>query len=105
MNRNEKRLGGAVSLIAAIVGIWVAVPWAQIIPVTRAQHDADIEEVRSESSDAINAFYRNWRCDEWLEELDDLLDKEASGDITPQELERMSRLRDHIDEDDCGEFE
>lgn len=102
---------GTVVAVLGLIGAAQAVDWEPLIPMTRASHAADMAALEASYklemeavSEGIDKFYANWQCDEWIEELDDLLDKQRVDD-SPQLAERIQRLRDKIDENDCDRFE
>lgn len=112
MSVNNWTIGGSIALLGGVVTIWATVPWADVLPTTRAQHLADMETLRAEyevslqeHEKGVDMFYRNWKCDEWFEELDELLEKKEAGDESLKLEERIQRLRDKIDENNCSEFE
>ena len=96
----------AVASIIGIVATVVALGWWSIVGwMTPAQHEEDIthiEDHAQKTERAILEFQDRWQCDEWTEELDDLL---ALTDQTPLDGERIRRLRARADNKECERFD
>lgn len=90
-----------LSIIAAVVALgW----WAKLGWVTPDEHKADVthlEDRAKETKNAVIEFQTRWMCDEWQEEMDDLLKLPTR---TAAELEKVIQLRDALDESDCHRF-
>ena len=102
-------LGVFVSILTILslsFGMWSRVGWT-----TPATHKADIdaiiaERVVSEENviDAIKLSRDEWKCDEYDEELLDLLKEQAVTD-TVELRHKIEKLRDKIDKLNCQRFE
>lgn len=111
MTSREWTVTGVLTTLAAVAGLYATVPWADVMPYSRAAHDAHIDELRREfvtksekAVEAIGNFELRWLCDEWREELTDLLNVPVD-DRSPHENQRIIDLRERIDERDCHQWE
>lgn len=102
--------GGVASALSLIVAAQT-VNWDGVLPMTKAAHAEHVEAVLGQfvaaqdaAVEAVSKFEMRWICDEWAEELADLL-LIAEDDLTPRDEERIIRLRERIDENDCHRFE
>lgn len=86
-------LGGVVSVIAILTA-----PWDKIIPTTREKHDHDVETALQ----SVQEFRDEWKCDEWTEELSDIL---SITDPTPLDLQRIRVIRAKMDNRGCERFD
>jgi len=102
---------GVIATLAAIgtAGnqFWPTIGWT-----TPNAHAADVERLASEAEDAtqeildaIKESQDEWKCDEYDEELTDLLEKQEAGDDSI-ELERtIEKIREAMQRRDCARFE
>ncbi len=94
-----------VTTLAAIVGMWVAVdPWPVVGWTTPNQHDADYKV----TSEQLQDFRDEWKCDEYDEELLELRMKlsEARGQAEADELtHEIEKLKAKMAKLDCSKFE
>ena len=91
---------GSVSLsaIATVVGLWFMLdPWPKFGWITPNQHNEDMS--------VITDFRDEWKCDEWDEELRDLLKQQAAGDTSTDTAEDIRRLREKMNKLNCGRFD
>lgn len=92
----------AVSTLAAVVALWVTLdPWPSIGWTTPNQHNADF----AMTSEGVKDFRDEWKCDEWEEELLELLQKQADGDHSVQTERDIEKLRIKITKLKCERFE
>ncbi len=94
-----------VTTLAAIVGMWVAVdPWPVVGWTTPNQHDADYKV----TSEQLQDFRDEWKCDEYDEELLELRMKlseaqtQAEADELTHEIEKLKAKMAKLD---CSKFE
>ncbi len=99
--------GSAAGVIIAGFTLWPTIGWQ-----TGARHDADmaamkerLATIEAEFTGAVEKFYENWKCDEWYEELVDLLAAQRNGDDSVETSERIRILRDRIRDHNCERFE
>lgn len=99
--------GSGVGLLAGGIALWPTIGWQ-----TGASHAADvaalqarIEQLEIEFTGAVEKFYDNWQCDEWHEELVDLLKAQRNGDDSVETAERIRILRERIARHNCERFE
>ena len=86
-------------LISAGVGasqLWPVVGWT-----TPNQHDADFKEAVG----AVIDFRDEWKCDEYEEELIDLLKLQATGADSIEVGRKIEKLKEKIVKLDCQRFE
>ncbi len=110
LTSREWTLTGIVTFLGALAALVTQIPdgyW----PVTRGTYDAGMAELEREfvtksekAVEAIGNFELRWLCDEWREELTDLLDIPVD-DRTAHENQRILDLRERIDERDCHQWE
>ena len=102
-------LAAGLSMYSQADEIWPKVGW-----VTQNQHDSDIEATSTAVEDfadkilgRIDRNHDEWKCDEYREELNELLEAKLRGDTSVKTSERILTLRDRMDEDslDCQRFE
>ena len=86
----------AVSLVLGATQLWPSVGWE-----TPNQHDDDYSEIVSDIKD----FRDEWKCDEYEEELLQLLKRQATGDTSIETARKVERLKNKIDELNCQRFE
>ena len=103
MNINVKvKWSVTVGVIASVVVIWTTLnPWPAVGWTTPNQHNADMIEAVSEIKD----FRDEWKCDEYDEEIRDMLRRQAAGDDNSDLTEDIKRLRAKMVKLDCGRFE
>ncbi len=90
---------GVVTILAACAGLIAAIP-SEWVPVTRGTYDQDMNKI----VEAIGSFELRWLCDEWKEELNELLDIEPE-DQTPRQAQRVLDLRERLSENNCYRFD
>lgn len=95
---------GSVGGLIAIIAAWKSVGW-----MTPEAHEEDLHVHQNSTLSAIEAISRKmdvnrdeWRCDEIVEAIDELLSKENR---TPIEDELVARNRAAYDRNDCLRFE
>lgn len=99
-------IGSGIALLAAIVALgstlnlWMIFGWTT--PEAHTQDVQHIEDHAKKTEQAIVEFQDRWQCDEWTEELNDLL---ALVNATPLDNERIRRLRKKIDDKECFRFD
>lgn len=100
---------GALGAIVGLLAAWQTVDWSNIKPMTHAAHVADVDSklakfvaAQDTAAKAVEDFRMEWKCDEWREELDELLGVESPS---PRQSQRIIDLRERIDENDCHEYE
>ncbi len=105
-------IGAAVIVAVTMLGYasdavdaWPKVGWK-----TPTGHAKDIAELRAESVGAVTEFRDEWKCDEYDEELRDLLrEQQNRRDVGLSENtdlnEDIRRLREKIDKLNCARFE
>ncbi len=104
MKINSKQItwGTILTTLATIVVLWTTLnPWPVIGWTTPEQHQADFSETVGE----MKAFRDEWKCDEWEEELQSLLEQQRIGDTSVKTERRIEKLHHAIDKLDCGRFE
>jgi len=96
-------LGSIGGLIAIIVA------WSQVGWMTPEAHETDLHTHQDATLSAINAISRKmdvnrdeWRCDEIVEAIEDLL---STANRSPLEEEMVRRNRAAYDKNDCERFE
>ena len=95
-----------VALISAVGGLLaIGVYGKQLWPVagwmTPDSHNADILETIGE----VKEFRDEWKCDEYEEELVELMKQQAAGDSSIETKRKVERLREKIDKLNCERFE
>ena len=112
MTKRDITLGSLLAILASAVGIYAGVPWGDVLPYSRAKHDADMAAVEQQKAmsekailDAIAESRLEWRCDEWMEELEEKLEQQHAGDDSPILAEAIERLRRRINDNDCDQFD
>ena len=90
-------IGGVIAAVTAAGGAWTAMH-SDMMPVTKARHNADLQQI----IDVLERNQAEWRCDEYSEELAELLlIEEPNG----TQRERIRVLRRLMDENRCERFE
>lgn len=88
----------SIGTVSAIVGLWFMLdPWPVIGWVTPNQYNEDMS--------VVTDFRDEWKCDEWDEELRDLLKEQAAGNTSTDLAEDIRRLRQKMDKLNCGRFD
>jgi hypothetical protein len=92
-------VGSALAVATTIATVWGAMH-SDLVPVTRAQHVADLDKI----VEILNKNQAEWRCDEYSEELAELL---AIEDRTDAQDERIRVLRNlmSLPKNKCERFE
>ena len=106
-------LGSAVALLTGLSMVGDAVDaWDKVGWKTPAGHTTDMNELRAEFVAAQQAekseteqFRNEWRCSEWAQDLEDLYREQAEGDDSQQMRDKISSLREKMDEAGCDEYE
>ena len=93
----------------SIAGVWPHVAWKSKaghtvdIETIEAGYRAEIERLEGLINDGIMAtgesvdnFRNEWKCDEWREELDALLEKVEAGSATAQDRDRIRVLQEKM---------
>ena len=85
--------------------------WSQVGWTTPAKHDADIASIIAErmvsEQNVINAIKESrdeWKCDEYDEELLDLLREQEETD-TVEIRREIEKIKDKMEKLDCQRFE
>jgi hypothetical protein len=89
-------IGTLAGSVTAVYAAWPIIGWT-----TPSQHQSDIDEAVG----GIQEFRDEWKCDEYSEELLDLLKQQRAGDDSVETEERIKRLRDKMKKLDCDRFE
>ena len=92
-----------ISAVAVVVSLTVGATtlWPQVGWETPNQHAADYAGIVSD----ISNFRDEWKCDEYEEELLELLKRQATGDTSIETARKVERLKNKIDELNCQRFE
>ena len=92
-----------VSLVAASLAVIVGAnqAWPLVGWTTPNIHNADIQRATGD----VKEFRDEWKCDEWDEELLELLKSQATGDTSVETQLKVERLRAKIDKLNCSRFE
>lgn len=109
---------GSIAGVVILAGtLWTTLnpaanPWQSLGWTTNERHDTELATLRDDLESRItmteegsSKFYLHWRCDEWEEELLELLEKKAAGDDSVELQRRINKLRDRIDEKNCDQFD
>lgn len=84
--------GAVVAAGTSLANWWPKVGWE-----TPEQHKADMQLLRE--------FRDEWKCDEYDEELLELLEDVQAGDDSAETQHRIDRIRKKMEKIDCQRFE
>ncbi len=102
LTATKMTVGTLVPICAALVAMWVNLdPWPAVGWETPNQHDADYAETIGEMKD----FRDEWKCDEYDEELLDLLKAQRSGDDSVETEREIEKLRERMAKLECERFD
>ncbi len=102
----ELLIGGSV-IVGALGTIVLQGPeiWHKVGWKTPAAHAAEIERVEVAFTDVLQEFRDEWRCDEYDEEVKELLNAQRAGDDSVETAERLRKLRELQDRRKCSNFD
>lgn len=94
---------GSATGVSAIIALATAAPvfWNDYGWITPAQHEQDL----TAAGDDIREFRDEWKCDEYEEELVELLKRQQAGDDSVELKRLIERIREKMDDIDCSRFE
>ena len=97
-----KKSTAIISVVAASLAVIVGAnqAWPIVGWTTPNQHDADIIAFTGD----VKEFRDEWKCDEYEEELIELLKLQATGDNSIETRRKVERLREKIDKLNCQRF-
>lgn len=108
------KISAVLGVIATLAAIGTAGNqfWPSIGWTTPATHAADIERITAEADDstkeildAIRESQDEWKCDEYEEELQELLEDQANGDDSMETALTIDKIRRAMERRDCSRFD
>ena len=92
-----------ITTTAAVLALAAASPayWHDFGWVTPSQHDKDFAETVGEMRD----FRDEWKCDEYSEELLELMQRQAEGFDSPEVQHKIERIKKKMDDMECSKFD
>lgn len=114
MESQTIKISAVLGVIATLAGIGTAGSqfWPQVGWTTPNAHAADVEQLSSEAEDAkqqildaIQESQDEWKCDEYDEELEELLEDVADGDDSIETERTIEKIRRAMERRDCARFD
>lgn len=104
-------IAGGLTLVFGTLKVfglgWADVGW--LPPASHAEDIAALEqriaELETDTVTGVKEFRDEWKCDEYAEELIDLLRRQRAGDNSVETEERINQLREKMQDTDCNRFD